>query len=354
MPLQTKIEVERELLRRIASGRHRPGSRIPPERELAAAFGCSRGTVSKAVASLAEAGALERRHGAGTFVAEQARTPRGNTVTYLSPADGAREEGSRTGVLEGMHEVLDGAGFRTGIDFYSTPRECAACLRKLRGADVAGVVLWPAPGAEVAAETRRLAASGVAVVMIDTFLPDVECDYVVSDNIAGASDMARHLASLGHHDICYLTGKPDRSSLVDRMAGFLKGMVMAGLPFSAENVRQVNGDLKAVVASLLRRKKRPTALFAANDMKAVTIINALREAGVDVPGEMSVAGYDGVEAGRLARPSLTTMEQDFKGMAAKASHILLERLGGRPVKVFYRVYVKPKLVKRKSTGEVAS
>jgi len=353
MAFQTSIEVGRELRRRIRSAQYAPGERLPPERELTELFGCSRGTVSRALATLETEGVVERHHGAGTFVAERAAKKRGDVVMFLSPADDSRMNHSRNEVLDGMHELLDTAGYRAGIDFYTGGRECAARLRKLREEKVAGVALWPTPGEEVARETRRLMEAGAAVVMIDTFLPAVECDYVVSDNIAGAAEMVGFLAGQGHRDICYFTGEPDRSSLVDRLAGFLKGMVVAGLPFSADNVVQVNGNLPRVLASVLRRKRRPTAIFASHDMKAIAIMNALQEAGVRVPGDISVAGYDGVEAGRLVRPALTTMEQDFKGMAAKASRILLERLGGVSANLPHRIYVGPKLIKQNSTKEVS-
>ena len=359
MNLKTSIEVERELRRRIASARHRPGTRLPPERELADSLGCSRGTVAKALAALVAEGLVERRHGAGTFVAERLPSKtaaeksarNGGVFTFLSPMEDSRALNSRNKVLDGMHEVLGAARHHVGIDFYKNASECAACLKRLREARIAGLVLWPTPGEEVAREAARLMASGVPVVMIDTFLPGFECDYVVSDNIAGAAGMVRFLAGLGHREICYFTSRPDRSSLVDRLAGFLKGMVMEGLPFSAENVAQTNGNLERVLASVLRRKKRPTAIFASNDMKAIAIMDALRGAGVRVPEDVSVAGFDGVEAGRLVRPALTTMEQDFKGMAAKASRILLERMDGKPASLHYRIYVEPKLKNRKSCGE---
>jgi Transcriptional regulators len=362
MLCQTTIEVERELRRRILAAQYAPGMRIPPERELTETFGCSRGTVSKALAALESEGVVERRHGAGTFVAErvpaaprgnnaaaEARVMRrGNVIKYLSPMEDSRVENSRNKVLDGMHEALDGAQFHVSIDFYKDAKECAACLKKLRDPQIAGVVFWGTPGDEVAREARRLMEAGVAMVMIDTFLQEVECDFVVSDNIGGAAEMVRFLAEQGHRDICYFTSDPDRSSLVDRLAGFLKGMVLAGLPFSADNVAQVDENLESVLRSVLKRKRRPSAIFASHDMKAISIVNALRELGVSVPEDISVVGYDGVDAGRLVRPALTTMEQDFRGMALKASQILLERLGRRSANLFYRIYVEPKLKVRKS------
>ena len=360
MQYQTSLEVERELRRRILAAQYAPGMRIPPERELTETFGCSRGTVSKALSALESDGVVERRHGAGTFVVERLPVPmgngaaearitrRGNVIKYLSPMDDSRGVNSRNKVLDGMHEALDGAQYHVSIDFYRDAKECAACLKKLQDAQIAGLVLWATPGGEVAREVKRLMESGVAVVMIDTFLQEVECDYVVSDNIAGAAEMVRFLAEKGHREICYFTSEPDRSSLIDRLAGFLKGMVIAGLPFSAENVVQVNGNLEQVLKSVLHRKRRPSAIFASHDMKAITIVNALRDMGVSVPKDISVVGYDGIDAGLLVQPALTTMEQDFKGMAVKASHILLERLGRRSANLFYRIYVEPKLKVRKS------
>lgn len=362
----TYANIERELRRRILTAQYKAGERIPPERMLTTELGCSRGTISKALSALEKEGIIERRHGAGTFVAEGSVLARpgpagavnfknrGNIIKYLSPAEDTRVVNSRNWVLDGMHEVLDDAGFHVSIDFYNNAKECAECLAKLCNAQIAGLVLWPTPGGKVVEQTRKLIESGVPVVMIDTHLQEVECDYVVSDNITGAAEMVRFLAGTGHRNICYFTSEPDRSSLVDRMAGFLKGMVMAGLPFAADNIVQVDGDLENVLASVLRRRNKPDAIFASHDVKAIAIINLLLSRGIRVPEDISVVGYDGVDFGGMVNPPLTTMEQDFRGMAVKASRILLERLDRRAGGLFYRLYVRPKMKTRKSNKEICS
>lgn len=371
--------ITQELRRRILTARYAAGQRVPPERELLEEFGCSRLTVAKAMAPLVAEGLIARHPGRGTFVVrisaggEEGRiaigrangrpTARGNVIKYLSPGRDSSVRGSRDDVLTGLHTILDGAGYHVSVDFYGSIEEHLRCLERVRDPQIAGAVLWPAPDPRTVARIESLSRDGVPLVLIDTYLPGVDCDFVVTDNIEGAASMVRHLAGQGHRRLCYLTEPADRTSLRDRLSGFLRGMVEANLPVDADSVVRLDEDclhgdvrvrLVPLLRSLLARAAPPTALFASHDSLAIALREALGALGVRVPADVSVAGFDGIEASSFGTPPLTTVEQDFKRMAMDAARILMERFDGRPVPLRHQRYILPHLRERTSTAASAA
>ena len=351
-------QISAELRRRISSGYYRSGVRMPAERELALEFGCSRLTLSKALGPLAAEGLVVRQRGRGTFVSNgfgkalPGRRPsgRGNIVKYNSPGRvGAGVSGMRDDVLTGLIETLRPAGRHISVDFYSGAEECARCLRESVDGQVAGVVLWPFPSAGVEDAVRRLEGSGVPVVLIDTYLPGLKCDYAVSDNAAGAASVVRYLAGKGHRRIAYVTRIPSRTSIFDRLGGVLAGFVECGIGFSSDDVVVVSeeeerdsGLLWERIRGKLSEKSPPSVFFASNDSIAFSIKEILEKNGYSVPGDVSLAGYDGILSSGFS--GLVTVCQDFYGIAVEAGRIMLERFEKSLPAIRYQSRIFPRLV----------
>ena len=372
------MEVERELRRRILTGCYGPGQRIPPERQLEEEFGCSRLTIAKAMAPLVAEGMVTRHRGRGSFVAKLRQgggarmvptaqnggraAARGNVVKYISPGHDQGGRSSRDDVLAGLHDVLDGAGYHVSVDFYSDLDQHLCCLEKADDPQIAGLALWPTPHERTVETVSMVLKHGLPIVLVDTYLPELDCDYAVTDNIEGAAMMVRHLAQLGHRRIAYLTAPVDRTSLLDRLSGFLRGMVEAGLPVDTHSVvrfepselaagRQPDrAALERAVDRLLAGPEPPTAMFTSNDRLALPLLSVLQARGVRVPDEITVAGYDGIEAGEFCSVPLTTIKQDFYQMARIAARILLERFDGRAEPLRYHWQIKPQLTVRQSSA----
>ena len=366
------VEIAQEMRRRILTAQYRAGQRIPPERELLETFGCSRMTVARALTLLAAEGLVERHQGRGTFVAahgergstaESARhggriATRGNVIKYISPGQESGVRSSRDEVLSSLHGALDEAGYHISVDFYGDLEQHLRCLEKVHDPQIAGVVLWPLPHARTVRAVGELMAQRVPVVLIDTYLPGIDTDHVVTDNVEGAAAMVRHLVSLGHRRICYLTPPTERTSLRDRLTGFLRGLVDADLPLRDTGVMRLplaaaaaaptepGAALGEVLSQVLSAAAPPTALFFSHDTLALAALQWLRMHRVRVPEDLSVVGYDGIEAGEFGSTPLTTVKQDFGEMADVAARILMERFDGRQEPLRYHRQIEPQLVVR--------
>ena len=171
--------------------------------------------------------------------------------------------------------------------------------------------------------------------------------YVTSDNAGGALSAVRHLVSLGHSRIATITGPVGNQPSDARVSGYRKGLEEAGLPFRDEYV--VSGDFyrasgNAATQRLLALDEPPTAVFAASDEMAVGALLAARAAGLRVPQDLAVVGFDDIEIASVVEPALTTVAQDKPGFGVAAAKAIMAMItgGGReePVVLPTRLVVR--------------
>jgi DNA-binding LacI/PurR family transcriptional regulator len=177
--------------------------------------------------------------------------------------------------------------------------------------------------------------------------------FVDVDNFYGATLAVEHLVALGHHKIAFI-GKPTLQSSVDRYNGYRSVMREKGLlvpdewsMISATSSIECGHDC---TARLLEQNNRPTAIFYANDTMAYGAIQAIEEAGLRVPGDISVVGFDDIPLSRYITPPLTTVRQPTYEKGVQAARSLIDSLesGQSPRSVILDL----ELVVRKSTGPV--
>ncbi|MEF3303070.1 LacI family DNA-binding transcriptional regulator [Paenibacillus sp. GYB003] len=200
---------------------------------------------------------------------------------------------------------------------------------------------------------------GLNVVALDQKM-DMDDVYEVDfDYRKGGYMAARHLIGKGHRRIGYVTAPLDRPSRIHIHEGYLAAMKEAGL----EPIVQVGGGEtysgtyefesgKALTRELLSRAgERPTAIFACNDMTAFGVINELSAQGLNVPNDMSVMGFDGIDFGAMMTPPLTSVLQPTYEMGRLACNMLLDLLGDakRPET---GVVLQPKLLERGSVADL--
>ena len=178
-------------------------------------------------------------------------------------------------------------------------------------------------------EVEKLVRSPVPVIGVDLDVSGDHTSYVASDNIGGARLAVRHLHGLGHTRIATIAGPADTKPGADRILGYRAEMNALGLEIHPGFLAE--GDFYAesaerLMQGLLRRRTPPTAVFAAADMMAVGAIRAIQAAGLSVPGDVAIVGFDDIRLAELVSPPLTTIRQDMVGIGQAAGRALVEQI----------------------------
>jgi DNA-binding LacI/PurR family transcriptional regulator len=198
-------------------------------------------------------------------------------------------------------------------------------------------------------ELPTLAARApVVVVGRRTSCPAV--DVVRTADARGIGLIVDHLVALGHRRITHLSGGSGSIS-ADRKTGYIRAMKRHGL--SAE-IEIIHGDFTegagiTAARTLLARTQRPTAVCAANDRSAIGLLDELRRAGLDIPGDIAVAGYDDSILSQLTHIDLTTASQQPRQQAAEAVKAVVERLDDHRSER-RNIVLQPKLIVRRTTA----
>ncbi|MCI2956106.1 substrate-binding domain-containing protein [Agromyces atrinae] len=202
-------------------------------------------------------------------------------------------------------------------------------------------------------ERAMLAKGGVPLVEVDTYqLPDSDSYSVGATNFAGGMAATQHLIGLGHRRIGFLEGVADTQASVARKHGHLAALASAGILPGDDIVH--DGDFTyesgmQAAEELLGRPDRVTAIFAASDAQAAGVLEAARRAGLSVPRDLSVIGFDDQLVARMTAPQLTTIRQPSEAMGSYAVEIAQRLLFGSAPATFH-TDLATELVVRDSTA----
>lgn len=200
-----------------------------------------------------------------------------------------------------------------------------------------------------------LQARGHPYVVIDPRQLEAQIPRIIVDNYEGARDATRHLISLGHRHIAFIAGNPDFESSAARRAGYEDALRLAGLPVQADLIVEAADFLYPTafhkVGELLKRA-RPTAVFAGADILAFAATDAVRTAGLRVPEDISVVGFDDLPRAAHSFPGLTTVRQPLYEMGQLAARVVADHVDGESP-LLERMQLKTTLVVRESTAAPA-
>jgi LacI family transcriptional regulator len=229
--------------------------------------------------------------------------------------------------------------------------EDAALRRALADPQCAGALVWQFGEAAILPALRGLRAAGKPAVFLDRRPPEgFEADHVGADNRGAAALVVRHLLDLGHRGVAHLTYDEDASSVVERGQGYRRALAERGVParpgWVVPAVYTTSGWLPDLSELLLRwRAEGVTAVFCVSDALAMVALDAARRAGLRVPEDLSVAGFDGSESRGGVPPFLTTVEQPLAQIGRTATELLLERLHGSAAPYRHLLLRAPVLVR---------
>jgi len=238
-------------------------------------------------------------------------------------------------LIRGIDGAAQGRGYHLLVSSsHDAASEIEAALRGMRGR-VDGLVVM-APMVE-AAVLKPMLPRNVPVVLLNSPLADGAFDTLTVDNYGGAREVVAHLLSHGHQRVAILKGPERNHDAEERLRGYRAALAEAGVPWREE--LEIPGDFTGEsgyrgAEAVLRMEPRPTAIFAANDAMAFGALSALRDAGVAVPEEMALAGFDDVSSTRYTIPPLTTAHVAIRELGARAVGMLADALvpgaGARP------------------------
>ena len=250
---------------------------------------------------------------------------------------------------------IEDAAFKLGYNIilcnsYDDPGKQVAYIRVLMEKRIDGLILVSSgTDAEL---VRFLADDRIPVVLVDREIGGVAADFIESDHELGGSLGTRYLLELGHRAIACVSGPRELLTSRERVAGYQRALQEAGVALHGEwllysDFTSAGGH--AAFAQLLALPQRPSAVFAGNDLMAIGGICAASEAGVHIPGQLSVVGYDDIALAAYSNPPLTTMGQPKQEMGALTARILIGRMRdpGLPRR---RELLQPALVVRRSTA----
>src|SRR5262245_19494599 len=255
-------------------------------------------------------------------------------------------------ILSGATEALHEQEMRAVLcpTRHEHDREAALVERLMRGTTDGGILVMPS---ESPGELGDLDAQGFPFVVIDAPMPLPEQIPVVSaTHSRGARAATDHLLRLGHRRIAIVTGRDGWVATEERRTGYQAALAAAGVLAAPELVQSGNFEIPSgyeAARKLLALSEPPTAIFACNDNMAVGVLRAAAEAGLRVPDDLSVVGFDDSELGRVTTPTLTTVRQPLEEMGRMAVSLLTRLIDGQRVETL-RVELGTRLVLRQSTA----
>ncbi len=257
------------------------------------------------------------------------------------------------GIVRGADSVAREAGLGAMVcNSAQSPEEEARYLSLFAQHRVRGVLLTPADASWTdLAELRR---QGIPYVLVDRVGNESEVCSVSVDDTTGGALAGRHLIATGHRSIAFISGPPQLQQVRDRRAGLLMALAEAGLPpetmveLPTEHLNVAAG--RDAGARLLGLEPRPTAVFCANDLLALGLLQVLFSAGIRVPDDLAIIGYDDIEFAAAAAVPLTSVRQPAATMGRMAAELLLDEIEPAGEEHVHRsVVLQPELVVREST-----
>lgn len=256
-------------------------------------------------------------------------------------------------ILRGVSDALDGLGYQVTLFPLTRGEEAERDLvfRVMPSLPMDGLILILPPG--MLRYVGELASRGVPVVLIDDRVEHRDRDFpsVGTTNVTGAQAATRHLLQLGRRRIAIITGPDEQDVSKNRLAGYQAALEEAGVPFRQELVVRGNFEPpsgRVAAESLLASREPFDAIFASNDQMALGALRALNAAGVCVPQDVALVGFDDDLAGRFTMPALTTVHQPLYEMGSAAARTVVAAAEGQPIE--RHIEIPARLVVRESCG----
>lgn len=343
--------IEQHFIKKIYSGDIKYMEKISTENEIAQYFNVSRHTVRKALDNLENNGFIKREQGKGTFccysIEKKVSRNMAIITTYIS-------DYIFPGIISGVEDVLSSYGdtlslFNTNND----KNKEAECLKKIIDGNFDGLIIEPTLSALENVNIncfRELEKNNIPYVMFNAKYDELDCSYLVMDDLEGGYIATKYLLQLGHRKICGIF-KSDDMRGVNRKLGYIKALNEFNVEINHDLIgnyttKELNSYAYEFTSNILLRSDRPTAFFCYNDKISFQSIQAVRDYNLRVPFDISIIGYDDCSFATTTEIKLTTIKHPKVDMGKKAVRMLIDMIEKKVDKNSY-IY-KPELIVRNS------
>ncbi|TYP78939.1 GntR family transcriptional regulator [Paenibacillus methanolicus] len=363
------------------------GERIPTEKELMERFNVSKITVVNALTGLANEKIITRVPGRGSFVSDKkaaehgVSSPAAAASALPAPSGGGSKfsadgEG-RTGIiglvmpsiydffairlLDGVGKALEEEGYRIMILLSGGVLEKEKeAIKTLKAIGAEGLLIFPVDEEQYNEEILAMKFAGFPFVLIDRYLPGVETHYIAADGRLGTSLAVEHLWELGHREIAICSDSPLQTVTVqERIEGYMSTLKTKGALINPAHmitdftVEKVNlQDMKSHPLYRYIANQMATAYITLNGRLAVQIYQMAKQAGLEVPGDVSIVSFDDPTSIVEEFSSFTHIKQFEYEIGYRAAEKLIEiiREDGKPIGKYTKTLLEPELAVRQTSG----
>ena len=223
---------------------------------------------------------------------------------------------------------------------------------------VSGVLITPVDDAEAVA--ARLRQRGMPVVLVDSRSPSYGQCSVAVDDILGGDRAMSYLIAEGHERIAYIAGPPSIRQVRDRLEGAVQALYRAGrspeglMVIQVDGLNVTGGQQAGASIAVMSAPDRPTAVFCANDLIALGLLQEMTRNQIKVPEDISIVGYDDIDFAAAAAVPLTSVRQPRYQLGRTAARLLLDEAEDGELHQHRQVIFEPQLIVRESTRSLAA
>lgn len=329
-PIPQYFQLQTWLAEQIQEGIFKLHDKIPTEEELVQLTGLARATVRQAIQNLTNMGYLTRKKGLGTFVTIPQVSPQKQTIVGIIVPDiraGYAPELAR-GVEDKAAKSKHSLMVCSSDDLFIKAEFHA---NRLIENSVSGVIYVPtaSPDAKNRMIVQKFREKNIPVVLADRTIPNLEIDHVTTDNLDGAYKLTTYLINKGHSKIAFVYSNIVSTERL-RFEGYRKALGDNGIQYDLSIVVSHPGpfsdeQFSKYAHSVLKQRKKITAVFAAHDRIAFAFYGVGKEMGISFPADLSIVGYDDLNFHSVP---LTTMHQPIYEMGLESMKLISTRIRG--------------------------
>lgn len=320
------------------------GDELPSENQLAQDYKVSRITSKRALTELENDGLVTRKAGIGTIVKKNNIEKNAKSeIIFVIPFANNNEFGDYTsGLLQKLDDTSD-------FQLTTINNKIFRNLPMSRIKAAKGIIYYVESLHLELPVITKLYLNNIPIVLLDKSFEDLPISSVTSDNFSGGYLATNELIKNGHHNITFLTNEANlnEASVRSRYFGYLSALKKHQI---TPEILHADLDQNEAIEYLVHNveDKKITGIVAENDVVAIRAMNELRNHNIQIPQQLSLVGFDNIQASKLSYPALSTIDQNFVALGENAASLLLNLINDPDKSIIQRTTIPVKIIERQS------